>query len=187
MNIILFGPPGAGKGTQGALLAQRTGLPKVATGDVIRAAMRDGTPLGRRAQEYYDEGLLVPDGVVVGLIEELLASPDVARGIIMDGFPRTVQQAAAVDRALATRGQRVDHVLCLAMPEHELVRRLAGRAHEEGRSDDSPEAIERRLEVYRKETAPVLAHYRRLSVVREIDGTGAVEDIASRINEVLGR
>lgn len=185
-NIVLFGPPGAGKGTQGVLLAQRTGLPKVATGDVLRAAVREETALGREAQGYMDQGLLVPDEIIVALLEELLASPQATRGIIMDGFPRTVVQARAVDTALAERGQAVDLVLRLEVPEPELIRRLAGRAAEQGRTDDTVEAIQRRLAVYREETAPVLAHYAARDVVREIDGTGAVEEIAERVNGALG-
>jgi adenylate kinase len=185
MNIILFGPPGAGKGTQGSLLSKRTGLPKVATGDLIRTAMRERTELGRKAKSYYDQGLLVPDGIIVNLIRELLASPDVGDGLIMDGFPRTPTQAEAVDAALAQRGADVNAVLSLNVPEKELIRRLSGRAREEGRSDDTPEAIQRRLDVYRKETAPVMAHYRARGVVHEIDGTGSVEEIAARIDEVL--
>lgn len=185
MNVILFGPPGAGKGTQGALLSKHTGQPKVATGDLIRTAMREGTSLGRKAKTYYDQGLLVPDDIIVDLIRELLASPDVLHGIIMDGFPRTVTQAEAVDAALAARGARVDHVLSLNVPQEELIRRLSGRARNEGRSDDTPEATQRRLRVYREETAPVMAHYRAQGVVHEIDGTGSVEEIAARIDEVL--
>ena len=185
MNIILFGPPGAGKGTQGALLSERTGLPKIATGDLIRAAMREGTALGKKARKYYDQGHLVPDAIIVDLIRELLSSPDLADGLIMDGFPRTPTQADAVDAELAERGARVDHVLSLAVPESELVRRLSGRAQAEGRSDDTPEAIQQRLTVYREETAPVMAHYSGQGVVAEIDGTGSVEEIAARIGEVL--
>lgn len=187
MNVILFGPPGAGKGTQGALLSERTGLPKVATGDVLRAAVRQGTPLGRQAQRYMDQGLLVPDEVIVGLIREVLSSPDVEHGIVMDGFPRTLTQAVAVDDALALRGQHVRHLLSLVVSEEELMRRLLGRATQEGRSDDTPAAIQRRLAVYREETAPVMAHYRAQGVVTEIDGTGAVEEIAERMQRVIGR
>jgi adenylate kinase len=186
VNIILFGPPGAGKGTQGAILAERTGLPKVATGDLLRAAVRDGTPLGTRAKTYMDQGLLVPDEVIVDLLRELLASSEYERGLIMDGFPRTVEQAGAVDAALAERGSSVDYVLSLSVPEEDLVERMLRRAEIEGRSDDTAEAIRRRFEVYRRETEPLIAHYRERAAVTEVDGTGSVEEIARRIAEVLG-
>lgn len=186
MNILLFGPPGAGKGTQGTILAERTGLPNVATGDLLRSAVRDGTPLGNQAQGYMDQGLLVPDEIIVGLLRELLASPHYARGLIMDGFPRTVVQAEAVDAALAERGSSVDYVLSLTVPQEDLVERMLRRAAIEGRSDDTAEAIRRRFEVYRKETEPLIAHYRERDVVTEVEGTGSVEDIARRVAQVLG-
>lgn len=185
MNVILFGPPGAGKGTQGALLAQRMGIPKVATGDLIRTAMREETALGRQAKGYYDQGLLVPDEIIVGLIEDLLASGDVADGIIMDGFPRTMTQAEAVDGSLAARDGRVDHVILFDVPDTELVRRVLGRAREQGRSDDTPETIKKRLAVYRRETEPLVARYRRCDVVLEVDGTGSVDEIAARVADAL--
>lgn len=186
MNIILFGPPGAGKGTQAALLAERTGLPKVATGELLRAAVRNGTPLGQQARRFIDKGLLVPDDIIVDLLRELVASPDSARGLIMDGFPRTLRQAEAVDESLARRGRRVDGLLYLKVPEDELVRRLLGRAKEEGRSDDTREAISQRLAVYRAETEPLIEHYRELSVATDIDGLGSVREVAMRVEDALG-
>ena len=187
MFLILFGPPGAGKGTQGTILAERLGIPKVSTGDLIRAAMRDGTPLGVKAKSFYDQGLLVPDEVILGLIAEVLDRPDAQDGVLMDGFPRTIPQAEAVDRLLAERGRQVDHVLSFAVPEDELVQRLGKRAAEEGRSDDSPEAIHKRLDVYHQQTAPLEDFYRERGLLVEIPATGKIEDIAERTREMLGR
>ena len=185
MYVILLGPPGAGKGTQGAMLSERTGRPQVATGDLLRAAVRRGTPLGVQAQAYMDKGLLVPDAVILGLIEDVLASPEAAGGIIMDGFPRTVAQARAVDGYLADRGATVDHVLSIEVPEEELVRRLLARAVDQGRADDTPATIEQRLAVYRQETAPLIAHYREKRVLTDVDGVGTIEEIAERIDTAL--
>jgi len=187
MFLILFGPPGAGKGTQGALVSERLGIPKISTGDLIRAAMRDGTPLGRKAKAYYDQGLLVPDEVVLGLIAEVLDRPDARNGVLMDGFPRTIPQAEAVDRLLAERNRRVDRVISLQVPEDELVRRLLGRAAEQGRSDDTPDAIQQRLDVYRDQTAPLEALYRRRGLLAEIAATGSIQEIAEHTREALGR
>ncbi len=186
MNIVLLGPPGSGKGTQGTLLAERTGIPRVSTGDLLRSAVSSGTALGERAQSYMDRGLLVPDEVIIGLIEEVLASPDAALGVLMDGFPRTVAQAEAVDRALASRHRRVDHALNIDVPERELIRRLSGRAGEQGRSDDTPEAIRKRLAVHAEQTAPLVQYYRDRGVLREVPGTGTIESIAARIAAILG-
>lgn len=186
MYVILLGPPGAGKGTQGEILAKRTGLPRVSTGDLLREAVKQGSPLGRKARRYMDQGLLVPDEVIVGLIAEVLERPAAANGVIMDGFPRTVAQAAAVDRLLAGHNATVDHVLSFEVPKEELVRRLLGRAPQEGRSDDTLEAIERRLEVYRKETEPLVAFYQARGVLTAVPGTGTIDTIATRVREAIG-
>jgi adenylate kinase len=132
-----------------------------------------------------DQGRLVPDAVIVGLIQEVLASPDVERGVIMDGFPRTIRQAEAVERSLALRGSQVDHVLCIEVPEEELVRRMMGRSHKEGRSDDTPEAMRKRFAVFSKQTAPLIALYRKKQLLREIPGTGTIEAIAQRITSAV--
>ncbi|MDH3495985.1 MAG: adenylate kinase [Gemmatimonadota bacterium] len=187
MNLILLGAPGSGKGTQGALLSTRLNIPKIATGDLIRTAMKDGTPLGTRAKEYYDQGLLVPDEIILGLIEEVLQSPGAKRGVIMDGFPRTSGQAEAVDRLLHARGQQVDRVLLVDVPEEELVRRMRRRAALEGRSDDTIDAFRRRLGVYREQTAPLVAYYRERDLVSVVPGIGTVEDIAERVKLAVGR
>ncbi|UCF39793.1 MAG: adenylate kinase [Gemmatimonadota bacterium] len=187
MNIILLGPPGSGKGTQGALLSQRTGLPRVSTGDLLRSAVQRDTPLGREAKQYMDQGLLVPDAVILGLIEEVLALPEAANGIIMDGFPRTVAQAEAVDRLLAERQTAVDRVLSIDVPEEELVRRMTGRARVEGRVDDTPETIRQRLVVYEEQTAPLVAYYNERGLLTGVSGMGRIEEIAERVEEVVGR
>ncbi len=186
MNVILLGAPGAGKGTQGAILAERTGLPRVATGDLLRAAVDDKTPLGEQAASYMHRGLLVPDEIILSLIQQVLESPQAANGIIMDGFPRTVAQAEAVEKLLSARGTRVDHAVTFNVPEPDLVQRLLGRASQEGRTDDTPEAIRKRLVVYRELTEPLIEFFQTRGILREIDGVGSVEDIAERVMEAVG-
>lgn len=186
MNIILLGPPGCGKGTQGALLAKELGAPRVSTGDLLRAAVKDGTPLGKKAKEYMDKGLLVPDEVVLGLIEEVLARPEARKGVLMDGFPRTTKQAEAVGELLAKRGTQVDAALSLEVDDGELVRRMEGRAAEQGRADDTPDAFKLRLKVYREQTAPLIAYYRERGKLKEVAGTGTVEEIARAVRKALG-
>jgi adenylate kinase len=187
MNIILLGPPGCGKGTQGAILSKRLGAPRVSTGDLLRAAVRDGTPLGKKAQSYMDQGLLVPDEVVLGLIEEVLASDQATKGMIMDGFPRTPAQAEAVDRLLAPRKMQIDKVLNFEVPDAELVKRMQGRAAQEGRADDTPEAFQKRLVVYREQTAPLVVYYRKRGKLIDVPGLGTVEDIAARVEKAVGK
>ena len=187
MNIILLGPPGSGKGTQGALLAQTLRAPKVSTGDLLRAAVRDGTPLGKKAKSYMDSGLLVPDEIILGLIEEVLNSPEAHKGILMDGFPRTTAQAEAVDRLLGARKMQIDSVLNFEVEDDELVRRMAGRAAKEGRSDDTPQAFEQRLRVYREQTAPLIDYYRRRGKLVNVPGMGTVDEIAARAGKAVGK
>jgi adenylate kinase len=183
MYLMILGAPGSGKGTQGKLLADHLGIPQVSTGALLRSAVQRGTPLGSEAKGYMDRGLLVPDSVVLGLIREILDSREATQGVLMDGFPRTVPQAQAVDRILAERAARVDRVLLLEVEEQELVTRLLGRAAKEGRSDDNLESIKRRLTVYHDQTAPLVAYYERQGVVRRIPGMGAVVDIQKRVRE----
>ncbi len=186
MNVILLGPPGSGKGTQGAILARRISVPRISTGDLLRSAVERGTSLGQQARSYMDQGLLVPDEVIIGLIEEVLGSREATVGIVMDGFPRTVAQAEAVDRTLADRGRVVDHVVNIVVPEHELVRRMVGRAREQGRSDDTEETIRQRLKVYEEQTVPLVQYYEARDLVRTVDGVGDVEEIARRAQHLLG-
>src|SRR5881397_3980774 len=176
--------PGSGKGTQGKILAERLGLPKITTGDLIRQAMQDGTPLGLEFKTYYDEGKLVPDSIILGMIKEQLDRPEAKTGAILDGFPRTATQAELVDRTLAERGQRLNHILLLDVPEEELIRRMVARAAAEGRSDDTAEAVKTRLHVYQRDTAPLIAHYAQRGIVHRVLGTGGVDDIATEIKRV---
>ena len=187
MFILLLGAPGAGKGTQGTILAERLGLPKITTGDLLRAAVQAGTPRGREARTYMDEGKLVPDAVILGLIKDELAKPEAAHGAILDGFPRTAPQAELVDRTLAERGQRLNHVLLLEVSEDELVRRMHSRAGIEGRSDDTPETARTRLQVYQRDTAPLIAHYGQRGNVHRVPATGTIEEIATEIKRIIGR
>jgi len=185
--ILLLGAPGSGKGTQGKLLAERLGLPKITTGDILRAAVQGRTPLGLEAKKFMDEGKLVPDAVILSLIKEELAKPEAQQGAVLDGFPRTAAQAELVDRTLAERSQRLNHILLLDVPEEELVRRLIARASQEGRSDDTPEAIQTRLQVYQRDTAPLIAHFAQRGIVRRVPGTGTVGEIATEIQRIIGR
>ena len=187
MFILFLGAPGSGKGTQGLIVAQRLGYPKIATGDILRAAMKAETPLGKEAKRFYDAGKLVPDTVILELIKTELAKPEAQQGAVFDGFPRTAAQAELVDKTLAQRGQRLTHVLLLDVPEEELVRRLHGRAIQEHRTDDTPETIRIRLVVYQQETAPLVAHYAERGIVHRVPGMGSIKEIAEEIKRILGR
>jgi adenylate kinase len=183
VDLIILGAPGSGKGTQGALLSTRLGIPKISTGDLLRAAVKDGTALGTKAKGFMEKGLLVPDDIIFGLIQEVLGSAEAARGLIMDGFPRTQAQAEAVDKLLATQQRQVDKVLLIDVPEEELVQRMVRRAELEGRSDDTPDTIRKRQAVYREQTAPLIAFYDRRNLVARIDGKGTVDEIAERVHK----
>jgi adenylate kinase len=185
MRIVFLGPPGSGKGTQAKLLAKRLGVPAVSTGDMLREAVRRQTELGRRAKAIMEAGELVPDDVVIGLIRERIGMPDAARGFILDGFPRTVEQAEALDRLLEDNGTPLDAVVNLAVPEATLLERLIGRAEQEGRSDDRPETIRERLRVYGLKNDPLVAFYEAAGLLTRVDGFGAVDDVSSRIDRVL--
>jgi len=185
MYVMILGAPGSGKGTQGKILAGHLGIPQVSTGDLLRAAVKAGTPLGAKAKGFMDQGLLVPDDVIIGLIREILDSDAGRSGVLMDGFPRTVAQAEAVDRILAERRAKVDHVALLEVDEPELVQRLLGRAAKEGRSDDNLESITQRLRVFHEQTAPLVAYYDRQGVVRRVPGMGDIDAIQQRLRAAV--
>jgi adenylate kinase len=149
--------------------------------------MQAGTPLGTEAKKFYDAGKLVPDSVILGMIKDELARPEAKDGAIFDGFPRTAAQAELVDKTLGERGQRLNHILLLDVDEDELIRRMSARASQEGRSDDTPAAIKTRLDVYRRDTAPLIAHFSQRGIVHRVPGGGTVEQIAEEIKRIIGR
>jgi len=185
MNLILLGPPGAGKGTQGHRLSERYHLPEISTGDILRAAVRQETPLGQEAKRYMDSGALVPDEVIIGIVRERLCQDDTKAGFILDGFPRTVAQAEALTRLAEEQARSIEHVISIEVPEQELLQRLAGRRQLEDRRDDAEEAVHHRLEVYHRETAPLIHYYRQRGLLRSICGVGTVDEIFQRITAVL--
>lgn len=184
MRIIIFGPPGAGKGTQAKLISDEYDIPHLSTGEIFRSAIKNETDLGQEVKAILDAGELVPDEKVVALVEEELEDGKYDDGYILDGFPRTVPQAEAFDDILSNNGQTLDAFLQLEVPEEELINRILSRG--EGRSDDTPEKVKNRLEVYWNETQPVLNHYKKQSLVKRIDGVGSIEEIFGRIKRALG-
>ena len=181
MRLVVLGPPGAGKGTQAVKLAEHFACADVATGDIFRANVAEGTELGRAAQEYMDLGDLVPDDVVIAMVMERLASDDCASGFVLDGFPRTVNQAEALDRQLVDLGAPLHAVLCVEAGEEELLRRLAGRAAAQHRADDVEQTIRHRLEVFGIKTRPLIDYYRHRRLLTMVDGVGLVEEVTGRI------
>jgi adenylate kinase len=177
-----MGPPGAGKGTQGELLARRLGIPRYSTGDILRQALRDGTPMGIKAKRYMHAGELVPDDVILGIVGEALANEDSEPGFLLDGFPRTVAQAEGLRRLLQDRGQKLDAIVDLSVPEDEIMKRLSTR----GRKDDLQKTIKRRLEVYGKKKKPLVDFYAARGVqVVSVEGVGDIDDIQADILERL--
>jgi adenylate kinase len=185
MRLILFGPPGAGKGTQAAAISEKLSVPHIATGDILRENVRNETELGVRAKQYMDQGDLVPDKVVIAMVEERIKRDDAANGFLLDGYPRTVAQAEALDDTLAADGKAIDAVIRLLVDDDELVSRLLRRAREQGRSDDTREVIENRLAVYRNETEPLVDLYRERGLLREVEGTGPVAEVRQRILDAV--
>ena len=191
MRLILLGPPGAGKGTEAQRLVAKYGIVQLSTGDILRAAIKAGTPVGRQAQEIIAGGNLVPDNLVVGIVEERIAQPDARKGFVLDGFPRTVPQAVALDRMLQAKGLALDAVLELRVDEAALIKRIESRIAqmlargEPLREDDSPEVLHNRLKAYREQTAPLIDYYRQRGVLRTVNGMAPVEDVTAEIDKAL--
>jgi adenylate kinase len=214
MNVILLGPPGSGKGTQAKRVEQAYGITQLSTGDMLRAATASGSELGLRVKSIMDSGQLVPDGIIIDMIADRIGQPDCRNGFILDGFPRTLPQAQALDEMLARRGLRLDHVIEFEVDEPALVDRLAGRFscqqcgasyHEHDnrpcvdgvcdvcggcefacRADDRPETVKARLEVYHRQTAPILPYYRDRGILRPVDGMAEIDAVTREIEKILG-
>lgn len=213
MNIILLGPPGAGKGTQAKRLIDKYAIPQISTGDMLRAALKEGTPLGLEAKKFMDQGALVPDQVVIGLVRERIQKPDCAKGYMLDGFPRNVSQAEALDKMLGELGQKIDHVVSIEVPNEELMGRLTGRRtcracgagfhvmfdppKKESvcdkcggelyqRDDDNEATVGSRLKVYDGQTKPLIDYYEKQGKLRRVNGVGDMNDIFGRIASILG-
>jgi adenylate kinase len=191
MRLILLGPPGAGKGTQAKRLVRKHGIVQLSTGDLLRAAVKAGTPVGQRAKDLIDRGELVPDDVVVAIVADRIGQPDAKKGFILDGFPRTVPQAVALDRILSERGLKLDAAIELKVDPGILYQRIANRkaeARAQGvslRSDDQPEVLKRRLEAYHDQTAPLIDYYRWQKALRTVDGMTSIEEVANAIDRTL--
>jgi len=213
MNLILLGPPAAGKGTQAKMLTQAYGIPQISTGDMLREAVKAGSPMGVKAKSFMDSGALVPDEVVVGIVEERLQRDDCKKGFILDGFPRTTAQADTLKGMLSSKGMRIDHVVCIQVATEELIRRLSGRRicrecmtpfhvvfnppKKEGvcdacggelyqRDDDQEASVKVRLDAYENQTKPLVDYYKREGLLRPVDGIGSLDEIQTRIKKALG-
>jgi adenylate kinase len=180
-----MGPPGAGKGTQASTIAARYGIPAISTGDIFRANVSQGTPLGIEAKRFMDAGEYVPDEVTNAMVRDRIAEPDAESGFLLDGYPRTAAQVEELDGMIKATGHALDAVVVLTANEDELVQRLLGRAAVEGRADDTEEVIRRRQEVYKAETAPLIDIYRDHGILLEVDGMGEVADVTERIADAL--
>ena len=185
MRLVLLGPPGSGKGTQAARLKDTLGVPHISTGDLLRAEVAAGTPLGLQAKEVMARGDLVSDAILLGMLESRLGREDVAGGFILDGYPRNLAQAAALGELLASLGQKFDAAVQLTVDNEQIIERLAGRAKAEGRADDSPESVRHRLNVYDQQTAPVIDFYRQHGQLTVVDGVGSLDDVFTRIVEAI--
>ncbi len=185
MRIVLLGPPGSGKGTQAALLRERIGVPHISTGELLRSAVAAGSELGRQAKAAMDAGELVSDELMLGLIEERLGQPEVEPGFILDGYPRNLSQAQSLEALLERLGQPIDRALELTVDEEQIIQRLALRASEEGRSDDSEAVVRNRLSVYRAQTAPVSGYYAEQGLLVQVDGLGEIDEVNRRLVSAL--
>jgi adenylate kinase len=185
MRLVLLGAPGSGKGTQAARLKEHLQVPHISTGDLLRAQVAAGSPLGLAAKEVMARGELVSDAILLGMLEDRLSRPDTAGGFILDGYPRNLAQADALDGLLARLKQPFDHAVQLDVPMELLVGRIAGRAKAEGRADDSPESVRTRLKVYDDQTAPVIDYYRQHGQLTVVDGVGELDEVFTRILEAI--
>ena len=213
MRIILLGPPGAGKGTQAKMIAEKYGIPHVSSGDIFRANIKNGTELGMEAKKYMDQGQLVPDELTVKILLDRVAQDDCKNGYVLDGFPRTIPQAEALDKALAELGQKMDYAIDVDVPDENIVKRMGGSracfncgatyhivfnpTKVEGkcdacgaetvlRDDDKPETVQKRLSVYHEQTQPLIDYYTEAGVLREVDGTIDINDVFAAIVQILG-
>jgi adenylate kinase len=184
-RLLLLGPPGAGKGTQAARLVEELGVPQISTGDMLREAVAQGTELGKKAAVLMERGELVSDAIVIGVAGERLSQPDVEEGFVLDGFPRTVAQAEALDGLLARLGVKLERCVAMTVDEDAVVARLLKRAEIEGRSDDNEDTIRNRMRVYRERTEPLVTYYRERGVLAEVDGMGSIDEVAARIARAL--
>ena len=179
MKIVMLGAPGAGKGTQAKMISEKYGVPHISTGDIFRANIKENTPLGQKAKEYMDKGLLVPDELVVDLVVDRLAQDDAKKGYVLDGFPRTIPQAEALTEALSKIGEKLDYAIDVDVPDAcggELILR----------DDDKPETVEQRLRVYHEQTQPLIDYYTKEGILKEVDGTIDLEDVFAEITKILG-
>lgn len=191
MILMLLGPPGAGKGTQSQLISDRLGIPQLSTGDMLRAAVKAGTPVGLKAKQIMADGGLVHDEIVIGIIAERISEADCAPGFILDGFPRTLPQAAALDILLKSKGRKIDHVIELKVDEGVLVSRIENRARETVaaggtvRADDNADALKTRLMAYYRETAPIIGYYFAHKLLKSVDGMAPIDEVARQIDDLL--
>ncbi len=187
MRLLFMGPPGAGKGTQATIICKEHSIPQISTGEILRAAVKNGTEMGKKASEYMNAGGLVPDEVVIGIVRDRIQEADAQNGYILDGFPRTIEQADALGKMLEGMGQKLDVALNLDVPDEELVKRLLDRAQKDGRPDDTEPVIKSRLKTYNDQTAPLIAYYEKQGILQPIDGLGSMDAITERIRKVLSK
>ena len=213
MKIIMLGAPGAGKGTQAKMIADKYGVPHISTGDIFRANIKEGTELGKKAKTFMDQGLLVPDDLVVDLVVDRVKNPDCGKGYVLDGFPRTIPQAECLDKALAEMNDSMDYAINIDVPDDNIITRMGGRRacvgcgatyhvvnippKKEGicdrcggelilRDDDKPETVKKRLDVYHEQTQPLIDYYTKKGIIRDVDGTQQMDDVFNAIVKILG-